>query len=190
MKKYILTIVVALLLSVMQLNAQENVIILPDIEMSGIEMQTTMNEDGTDIIQRPFKWFSGIAKADDRQLAVEIATREAYATISRVLMNNVNDKCERATLAIDGKVAKAVKSYWLQVSETITKGCEPYGKASVTYNTETKMYEVTAKVAVRGDRYLKLLGEAKEAKPEGLNAAETQEFIEINAAIIDAAKED
>jgi len=59
----------------------------------------------------------------------------------------------------------------------------------VTYNSETGMYEVIAKVGIRGDRYVKLLNEAQETKPEGLSGDDLQQFIDINNAIIDAAKE-
>lgn len=188
MKKFFLSFALscAVLFSV---QGQENKVKLESIQLSGYEMIETMNEDGTDLVKRPYKWFAGIGSADDKQLAVEIAQREAYATISRVLENIVEDECQRSSLAVDGKVNKAVRSYWKQVSQTITKGCEPFGKATIELDTVTKVYEVIAKVAIRGDRFIKLLGEAKEVKPEGLNVAEMQDFIDVNKAIIDAAKE-
>lgn len=187
MKKIIITAV--MLISGIYAMAQDgNIIRLTDIEQTGIEMQKTLSTDGSEIVERPYKWYSGIAQADDRQMALEIANREAYATISRIVENIVNDNCERAGLAVNGKVEKAVKSYWKQMSQSILKGCTPFGKATVDFNTKTKMYMVTAKVAIRGDRFQKLMGEAQEEKPIGLNQSELNEFIEINQAIIDAAK--
>ena len=50
------------------------------------------------------------------------------------------------------------------------------------------MYEAIAKVGIRGDRYVKLLDGAKDAKPEGLSGNDLQQFIDTNNSIIDAAK--
>ncbi len=160
------------------------------IKTNGIEMVDTMNDDGTDLIKRPYRWFAGIAEADVESVAVEMAQLEAYAAVSRVIENVVTTKAERSTLAVDGKVAKALKSYWEQMSFSIQKACEPFGDTEVNYNDQTGLYEVTAKVGIRGDRYVKLLDGAKNAKPEGLDKDELQEFLEVNDAIIDSAKSD
>lgn len=151
-------------------------------------MVETINDDGTDVIKRPYRWFAGMAEADVESVAVEMAQLEAYAAVSRVIENAVSTKAERSSLAVDGKVSKALKSYWEQMSFSIQKACEPFGDTEVTYNTQTGLYEVTAKVGIRGDRYVKLLDGAKNAKPEGLDKEELQEFLEVNDAIIDAAK--
>lgn len=50
------------------------------------------------------------------------------------------------------------------------------------------MYQVIAKVGIRGDRYVKMLDGAKDAKPEGLSGSDLKEFIDANDAIIDAAR--
>lgn len=152
-------------------------------------MVETINDDGTDVIKRPYRWFAGMAEADVESIAVEMAQLEAYAAVSRVIENAVSTKAERSSLAVDGKVSKALKSYWEQMSFSIQKACEPFGDTEVTYNTQTGLYEVTAKVGIRGDRYVKLLDGAKNAKPEGLDKEELQEFLEVNDAIIDAAKD-
>ena len=158
------------------------------IKTNGIEMVDTMNDDGTDLIKRPYRWFAGMAEADVESVAVEMAQLEAYAAVSRVIENAVSTNAERSTLAVDGKVTKALKSHWEQTSFSIQKACEPFGDAQSTYNAQTGMYEVIAKVGIRGDRYVKLLDGAKNAKPEGLSKEELQKFLEVNDAIIEAAK--
>lgn len=158
------------------------------IKTNGIDMVETLNDDGTDLIKRPYRWFAGMAEADVESVAVEMAQLEAYAAISRVIDNAVSANAERSTFTVDGKVAKALKSHWEQMSNSIQKACEPYGEAESTYNEQTGLYEVIAKVGIRGDRYVKLLDGAKNSKPEGLNKEELQEFVEVNNAIIDAAK--
>ena len=159
-----------------------------NIKTNGIEMVDTMNDDGTDIIKRPYRWFAGMAEADVESVAVEMAQLEAYAAISRVIENAVTTKAERSTLEVNGKVQKALKSSWEQMSFSIQKACEPFGDAQSTYNSQTGLYEVVAKVGIRGDRYVKLIDGAKNFKPEGLNKEEMKEFVEVNNSIIDAAK--
>lgn len=185
MKRIILATVICLVAC--NLCAQDKLILLDDLELTGYAMRKALNEDGSGFIERPYKWYSGIGKADDRQIALEIAQREAYATISRIIGNIVEDKCAKASLVVDGKVKSAIRSYWKQVSENITKGCEPFGKASVEYDMVSQMYVVTAKVAVRGDRFLKMLGETSSFNKGDLNKEEIEECIEINNAIIAAA---
>lgn len=158
------------------------------LNLQGIEMKECMNDDGTAIIRRPYRWFAGMATADVQSMAVEMAQLEAYATISRVIENAVLAKAERGTIVVNGKVQMALKSHWEQISTSIQKACEPFGETEVFFNNETKMYEAIAKVGIRGDRYIKLLGEAKETKPEGLTGNDLKQFIDVNNAIIDAAK--
>lgn len=155
------------------------------LKLQGIEMKGCMNEDGTAIIQRPYRWFAGMATADMRDVAVEMAQMEAYATISRVLENAVTAKAERGSIVVNGKVQQVLKSYWEQVSKSIQKACEPFGETEVSFNQGTGMYEAIAKVGIRGDRYIKLLGEAK---PEGLAGDDLKQFIDVNSTIIDTAK--
>jgi len=158
------------------------------IKTQGIEMVETMNDDGTDMIKRPYRWFAGMAEADVESVAVEMAQLEAYAAISRVINNAVEATAERSSFAVNGEVKKALKSHWEQVSNSIQHACEPFGEAESTFNRQTGMYEVIAKVGIRGDRYMKLLNGAKETTPQGLAGSELQQFINANQAIIDAAK--
>lgn len=164
-------------------------IVVETAKLQGIDMVDDLSEDGTKMVKVAYKWYAGIGKANDKQTAIEMAELVARATISRVIENAVSTKAERSSLAVDGKVSKALKSYWEQMSFSIQKACEPFGDTEVTYNTQTGLYEVTAKVGIRGDRYVKLLDGAKNAKPEGLDKEELQEFLEVNDAIIDAAKD-
>ena len=181
-----LLLIVTLVTIASTLSAQNTV--AKTIKTNGVTMIETLNEDGTELIQRPYRWFAGMAEADVESVAVEMAQLEAYAAVSRVIENAVSTNAERSTLSVDGKVAKALKSHWEQMSFSIQKACEPFGEAEVTYNDKTGLYEVIAKVGIRGDRYVKLLDGAKKVKPEGLNKEELQEFIEVNDAIIDSAK--
>lgn len=158
------------------------------VKLSGLEMSEALNDDGTALIQRPYKWFAGIGKADNKQVAIEIAQREAYATISRVLNNAVLDESERGNLANNGNVQQAITSHWKQVSTSLQKACEPYGNTTIEYNPSTKMYEATSKVGIRGDRYNQLLQTAGDFKPTDLTGDELEQFIKINKSIMEAAK--
>lgn len=89
--------------------------------MSGIEMTQTLNEDGTGMVEIPYKWYAGIGKADNKQVAIELAQREAYATISRMLSNAVLDKANRGNVVPNGKVQQALNTYWEQVSTSLQK---------------------------------------------------------------------
>ncbi len=157
-------------------------------QLSGITMAEALNEDGTALIQRPFKWYAGHGKADNKQMAIELAQGEAYATVSRVLTNIVETQTERGNVANNGAVQQALTSYWKQVSMSIQKGCEPFGEAVIEYDPTTRMYSVTAKVAIRGDRFNELLNQAGNYKPANLSGEALQQFIETNKAIMEAAK--
>ena len=159
-----------------------------NLRLNGVEMVESINEDGTALIQRPYRWFAGMAQADVQSVAIEMAQMEAYATVSRVIENIATTYAERANVVVNGRVQQALTSYWEQMSNSIQKACEPFGETVVNYNSETGLYEVVAKVGIRGDRYVKLLDGAKDAKPEGLAGNDLQQFIEANNAIIDAAK--
>lgn len=158
------------------------------VTLQGIEMADAFNDEGTDLVQRPFKWYAGIGIAEDKQVAIEIAQREAYATISRVLNNIVQDKAERGSLTNNGKVQKAIRSYWAQFSMSLTNACEPFKDVKLEYNQGTRMYTATAKVAIRGDRFNQMLQRAGAFKPTDLNKEEMQQFIDVNNSIIEAAK--
>lgn len=163
-------------------------VVVAEMQLSGIEMAESLNDDGTDLIQRPYKWYAGIGETDDQQMSIELAQREAYATISRIFSNLVQDEAERGNVATNKKVQQALKSHWEQFSATLQKGCEPFGKATVQYNPSTRLYKVTAKVAVRGDRFNQLLRTAGDFKPDGLTEEELRQFIDTNNAIMEAAK--
>lgn len=147
-----------------------------------------LNEEGTKIVKTPYKWFAGIGKADDKQVAIEMANREAYATIAMVLNNAVQSAAERGNVANNGHVEKALTTYWKQVSISLTKACEPFGEATIAYSPATRMYEVTAKVGIRGDRFQDLLNSAGAFRPSDLSGEELEQFIEVNKAIMEAAR--
>lgn len=156
--------------------------------LQGIEMADELSEDGTKIVKVAYKWFAGIGKADDKQTAIETAELEARATISRIVENIVMATSERATLANNGEVQKALTSHWQQVSRSIQKACEPFGDTKIEYNSSTRMYTVTAKVGIRGDRFQQLLNNAGNFKPSSLSGKDLDDFIKANKEIMNAAK--
>ena len=158
------------------------------VRLTGIEMADALNDEGTDMIKRPYKWFAGIGKADNKQVAIELAQREAYATISRVLNNAVLDQSERGNVANNGRVQQALTSHWKQVSASVEKACEPFGNTTVEYNPSTRMYEATSKVGIRGDRFNQLLNTAGNFKPADLTGEELNQFIQTNKSIMEAAR--
>lgn len=185
MRKYYIVVLAVLLVSATAATAQNT---KKTLKLQGVEMVETLSDDGSSLVKRPFRWFAGIAEADVESVAIEMAQLEAYATISRVIENVVLAQAERGTIAVNGEVQKALKSHWEQMSMSIQQACEPLGDTESNFNSQTGMYEVVAKVGIRGDRYVKLLDGAKSAKPEGLSASDLQQFTDVNNAIIDAAK--
>ena len=165
-------------------------VVVEEIQMQGVEMVETLSKDGTDIIKRPHKWYAGIGTADNKQIAIEIAQGEAYATISRVLNNAVLAESERGAIVNNGRVQSAIRSHWEQVGAALVKGCEPFGNVSVEYNPASGMYTATAKVGIRGDMFNSLLANAGNFRPADLNAEEMEQFMAINKAILSAAKGD
>lgn len=141
-------------------------VMVETVRLHGIDEAEVLNEDGTKLIKMPFKWYAGIGTADNKQVAIELAQREAYATISRVLNNIVQDQAQRGNLANNGKVQQALSSYWEQISVSVQNACEPFGETVIEYNPSTGMYNVTAKVGIRAtvlticwippERYLKM----------------------------------
>lgn len=157
-------------------------------KLTGYDKSEGLNEDGTDIVKVAYKWFAGIGKADDKQTTIEIAELEARATISRVVENIVKAESERASLTNNSETQKAISSYWKQVSTSIQNACEPYGDTKIEYSPTTKMYTVTQKVACRGDKYIQMLNNAGNYKPNNLSGKDLDEFIKVNKSIMEAAK--
>lgn len=158
------------------------------VKLQGIEMSEALSEDGASIVKVAYKWYAGTGKADNKQVAIELAQREAYATISRIFSNIVKDGAERGNVANNGRVQQALTSHWEQFSSSLQKGCEPFGNTTIEYDQATRMYNVTAKVGIRGDRFNELLNTAGNFRPSDLSGAELDEFIEINKSIMNAAK--
>lgn len=169
-------------------NLEGQQVVSETVKLTGIEMAESLNDEGTDVIKRPYKWFAGTGKADNKQVAIELAQREAYATISRVLNNAVLDQSERGNVANNGRVQQALTSYWKQVSASVERACEPFGNTTIEYNPNTRMYDATSKVGIRGDRFNQLLNTAGNYKPSDLTGEELNLFIETNKSIMEAAK--
>ncbi len=167
-------------------NGQE--VIVETVKMQGIEMAKALNDKGTAMIDIPYKWYAGIGTADVKQVAIELAQREAYSTISRVFDMAVEDQAKRGNLANNGTVQQALTSYWKQMSTSVSKYCEPFGDTKVEYNTATRMYTATAKVGLRGDKFNQILNNATNFKPENLSGEELEQFVDTNRKILEAAR--
>lgn len=163
-------------------------VVVETTELQGVEMIETLSEDGTKMVKRPYRWFAGIGKADDKQTAIEIAEHEARANVSRSIETMVMATAEKGTLVNNQQVQEALTAHWKQVSSSILNGCEPVGAVKVEYNKNTNMYTATAKIGMRGDRYQQLLDQAGSYKPANLNGKDLDQFIDTNQAIINAAK--
>lgn len=165
----------------------ENVVV-ETTKLYGTDMVESLNDDGTKMVKVPYKWFAGIGKANDKQTAIEMAELEARATVSRVIENMVMATAERGTLANNGEVQKALTSHWKQISSSIQNACEPIGDTKLEYSPSTKMYTVTSKVGIKGDRYIQMLNSAGNYKPSNLRGDDLQQFIDANQSIMNAAK--
>ena len=163
-------------------------VVVETTKLQGIEMVETLNEEGTKMVKVPYKWYAGFGKADDKQIAIEMAENEARATISRVMNNTVAAQTERGAVANNGEVQKALTSHWKQVSNSLQNACEPFGETKIEFSPSTRMYTVTARVGVRGDRFQQMLNTAGNYKPNNLGPEDLQIFLETNQAIMEAAK--
>lgn len=163
-------------------------VMMETAKLQGIEMIDDLSEDGLTIVKVAYKWYAGIGKANDKQIAIEIAEREARTTISRVIENLVDDQAKRGALSDEGEVQKTIASYWKQTSQSIQNACEPFGDTKIEYSPTTKMYTATAKVGVRGDKFQQMLKNAGNFKPSNLSGKDLEEFNKANKAIMDAAQ--
>ncbi|MBQ9473836.1 MAG: hypothetical protein IJU81_05445 [Bacteroidales bacterium] len=163
-------------------------VVVETAKMQGIEMVEDLSDDGTKIKKVAYKWYAGIGKADDKQAAIEMAELEARATISRIVENAVKACSERGSLIDNGAVQKALTSHWEQVSRSIQNACEPFGNTKIEYNAANKMYTVTAKVGIRGDKFQQMLNNAGNYKPDSLSGKDLDDFIEVNKQIMNATK--
>ena len=169
-------------------NLEGRCVAVTEEAQSGFEEAEALSSDGRKIERWAYKWFSGIAKANDKQTAIEMAQREAYATISRTINNAIIDAGERAASGYNGNVSKAINSRWVQVSESVIRGCEPFGKTKIEYDRCTGMYTVTAKVAMRGDRFNKMLDEVTNYRPTFLTVEEINVFVDVNVNIVNIVR--
>lgn len=169
-------------------SVEGNRVVLETTKLQGIDMVETLNEEGTKMIKIPYRWYAGVGTADDKQTAIELAEMEARATISRTIENMVMATVERGAVANNGEVQKALTSHWKQISASIQNACEPIGETKIEYSKATKMYTVTAKVGIRGDRYQQLLNSADSFKPKNLSGEDLQQFNEANQSIMETAK--
>lgn len=155
---------------------------------SGVAMAESLSEDGLQVVQHAYRWFAGSYTADNEKLAKTAAKAEARAEVSRSILSIVKTNSEAAGMAVDAKVHETLTTYWKQQGNTILNGCEDFGEVEVEYNPSTRMYKATAKVAMRGDRYNKVMESAGSHRPQNLSEKELDDFIALNKKIIEAAK--
>lgn len=169
-------------------NDNEETIVVKKETTSGIIMVDGLSEDGTKIVQVPYKWFSGKGKANLEQVAITLAQQEAYAEISRVFNNIVSDRAERGNLVNNGVVEQALAQHWEQMSLSVLKGCEPIGEVVIEYDSSDKMYYATAKIGMTGKRFNELLNNSQDFRPQNLTEEEMKQFVEVNKSILEAAR--
>lgn len=155
-----------------------------NVQLHGLEMVETLSDDGLEIVKRPFKWYAGFGEADDKQIAIEIAQREAQAAVSRIIQNEIIDQATKIGVDVNGRVCQALVTGWAQYSHSILVGCEPFGNAEVKYNPQTGLYRAKAKIGIQGDRFKKMMNEYKEKAPENLSEAEFLQYVQINQTIV------
>ncbi len=163
-------------------------VMVETVKLQGIDMIDDLSEDGTKMVKVAFKWYAGIGKANDKQAAVEMSELEARANIARIIENAVLAESERGSVMNNGEVQKALTSHWKQVSSSIQNACEPLGDTKIEFSPSTRMYSVTSKVGIRGDRFQQLLNNAGNYKPSNLGGKDLEDFIEANKSIMNAAK--
>lgn len=151
----------------------------------GVEKADALSKDGTAMVTRSYVFWEGTGVADDKQLAIEEAQREAYAAISRTVTGAV-----QYAVGSDGNlrdnVQQKLTQHWTQFANVVLRGCSPFGKASVTYDNSSKMYSAKAKVAMEEDKYKELLGAAANQKDKSLNKSDLENFNAINQKVMGA----
>lgn len=171
-----------------QTSLEGDKVMVETTKLQGIDMIDDLSEDGLSMRKVAYKWYAGIGKANDKQTAVEFAEREARTTISRIVETMVLDQAERGSLTNNGETQKALTSHWQQVSRSLQNACEPFGETKIEYSPSTRMYTATAKVGMRGDKFQQMLNNAGNFKPTNLSGKELDDFINVNKAIMEAAK--
>lgn len=162
------------------------------IGTTGYTLGDALDTAGTKITKVPYIWYTGTARSNDKQMAIEAAQAAAYNAISRTIELKVNNAINGAGLDTDGVVHKALKSHWEQTSKSLIKGAHPFGDCVVSYDPKTGMYDITAKVAIRGDIYKSLLKDTENAEniKQNINIKqeELNDFIKVNNAIFKAVQ--
>ncbi len=169
-------------------NLEGDCVRVQDEATSGYVMAETLSSDGTRIEQIAYKWFSGYAESDNKQMAIEMAQREAFNTVSRTFNNAVLSAAVGVTNDVNGRAVDAVTSCWVQVSNQIVRGCEPFGENRIEYNRNTGKYKVTAKIAMRGDIYKKIIDNIKNNIPRNLSDSEMDIFMSIHTRVVDVVR--
>ena len=155
-----------------------------DYKLHGLEMIETLSDDGMRIVKRPFKWFAGIGESDNKQIAIEMAQREAQSMVSRIIRNEVIDQATKLSLDVNGTTCQALLSSWKQYSHSILIGCEPLGDVEIQYDRNSGIYKVKAKIGIQGDRFKKMMNEYKKRRPANLTSVEYRQFINISQTIV------
>ena len=171
-----------------QRNLEGDCVRVQDEATSGYAMSETLSDDGTRIEQIAYKWFSGYAESDNKQMAIEMAQREAFNTVSRTFQNAVLTAAVGVSNDVNGRAVEAVTSCWAQVSNQVVRGCEPFGENRIEYNGNTGRYKVTAKIAMRGDLYKKIIDNIKNNIPQNLSENEVDIFLSVHTRVVEIVR--
>ncbi len=158
-----------------------------EMELSGIEVTEVLSEDGTRMEKIPVKWFAGTHPSDNQRIAIEVAQREAFNTVARTIETEIMSKAQFGDLDLNGTAATAFKSFAVQASHAVVRGCSPYGKAKIQYDPASGKYTAWVKVAIEGPQYQKLLKAAANEVQKEVSPEEMDNFVSAINKVMEAA---
>lgn len=152
--------------------------------ISGVEVVETLSDDGMSIIKRPYQWFEGTAADKNKRTAIEKAQRVAFNNISRFVNNAIMQVSNGSATSCNNDTLDKFVSHWKQFSKSVIRGCEPFGDVVVEYEPKSKIYTVTCKVALRGDRLQEMLKQHKERVPIIVYTEDVEIYKQLNTTIV------
>lgn len=159
---------------------------------TGYDEGKGLSADGTKIEMVTYKWWAASADVDNKSAAIALARQRAYNAVAdnvnKCVASEVNSDSNIGIAGANGQYLESVTGAWKQFSNAVMKGCEPWGELEIEYNPSTGQYSVWAKVAIRGDRFVKLLNETATAAPANLSGSALDAYMETNKKIADALR--
>lgn len=158
-----------------------------EMELSGIEVTEVLSDDGTRMEKIPVRWFAGTYKSNNQRIAVEAAQRDAFNTVARTIETEIMSKAQFGELDLSATAQDAFKSFAVQASHAIVRGCAPYGKANIQYDPASGTYNVWAKVAIQGPQFQKMLKAAANEAQKEVSPEDVDNFVSAINKVMEAA---